>query len=99
MLMPCSDVRRRWAALAMVAACSAFAGGAGAAGQADRKEEPKQERPSLSLSLSPRTGIAPAQVRATAEFRGGSDNFEEYYCASVEWEWDDGSLSESTTDC
>ena len=30
---------------------------------------------------------------------GGADDFEEYYCPTVEWEWGDGTQSESTTDC
>ena len=94
-----SDVSWRLAAFAIVAACGATAGGAQAVAQADGKDGRKQKRPSLSLNLSPRMGIAPALVTATAEIKGGSDNFEEYYCASVQWDWDDGSLSESTTDC
>jgi hypothetical protein len=43
--------------------------------------------------------MAPAQVTATVELKGGSNNFEEYYCATIEWDWDDGSRSETTPDC
>jgi hypothetical protein len=66
---------------------------------ANQKEPGKNERPSLSLKLNPRTAMAPAQVTATVELKGGSNNFEEYYCATIEWEWDDGSRSETTPDC
>jgi hypothetical protein len=63
------------------------------------RDETKQERPSLSLRLSPRVGLAPLEVSATAELEGGSDNFEEYYCATIEWDWDDGTRSASSGDC
>lgn len=66
---------------------------------ADQKEPTKHERPSLSLKLNPRTAMAPAAVTAAVELKGGSDNFEEYYCATIEWDWDDGSRSETTPDC
>jgi hypothetical protein len=66
---------------------------------AGQKDSPKNERPSLSLRVTPQTVIAPARVTGSAELRGGSSNFEEYYCVTVEWEWDDGTISQSTTDC
>jgi hypothetical protein len=72
---------------------------AAAANAADQKETGKHERPSLSLKLNPRTAMAPAAVTATVELKGGSNNFEEYYCATIEWDWDDGSRSETTPDC
>ena len=31
--------------------------------------------------------------------RGGADDYEDFYCASVEWDWDDDTRSESTPDC
>lgn len=64
-----------------------------------QEDAAKQERPSLSLRLTPRVGLAPLEVRAVAQLKEGSDNFEEYYCATIEWDWDDGARSESTTDC
>ena len=44
----------------------------------DEKKEPK--RPSLSLKATPGTGMVPVRVSATAEFKGGDDDFQEYYC-------------------
>jgi hypothetical protein len=38
-------------------------------------------------------------VRVAAEVRGGSDDYAEFYCASVEWEWGDGTTSENSSDC
>jgi hypothetical protein len=88
-------------ALLILASLLAAAGATYAADQkeADQKDTAKHERPSLSLKLNPRTAMAPAAVTATVELKGGSSNFEEYYCATIEWDWDDGSRSETTPDC
>jgi len=66
---------------------------------ADQKDSPKNDRPSLALRLAPQTAIAPARVTGSAELRGGSDNFEDYYCVTAEWDWNDGTVSQSTADC
>lgn len=31
--------------------------------------------------------------------RGGADDYEDFYCPSVEWDWGDGTISESGEDC
>src|SRR5262249_55109608 len=56
-------------------------------------------RPKLSLKASPAISMSPARVVLTAEFVGGANDFEEYYCPTVEWDWGDGTQSESTFDC
>jgi hypothetical protein len=61
------------------------------------KEE--NQRPKLSLKAQPNVGIAPARVVLTAELIGGSNDFQEYYCPTVLWDWADGTESESTFDC
>ena len=61
------------------------------------KGEPK--RPSLNLKATPGTGMVPARITAAAEFKGGDDDFEEYYCPTIEWNWGDGTISEATNDC
>ncbi len=43
--------------------------------------------------------MAPARVVLTAELVGGDDDFEDFYCPAIEWEWGDGTKSESSTDC
>jgi hypothetical protein len=65
------------------------------------KEDPKKEpkRPSLSLKATPGTGMVPARISATAEFKGGDDDFQEYYCPTIEWNWGDGTVSEASNDC
>jgi hypothetical protein len=57
------------------------------------------KRPRLSLRAQPTVGVSPARVVLTAELVGGANDFEEYYCATVEWEWGDDTRSESSTDC
>jgi len=56
-------------------------------------------RPSINLRSSPAAAFAPARIVVTAELSGGADDFEEYYCAKVEWTWDDGTVSEAQYDC
>jgi hypothetical protein len=70
------------------------------AAQSDKEEQKKDpKRPSLSLKASPGTGMVPARISATAEFKGGDDDFQEYYCPSIEWNWGDGTVSEASNDC
>lgn len=44
-------------------------------------------------------GFSPLRVRAVIDVRGGSDDFAEFYCAGMEWDWGDGTVSESASDC
>jgi len=59
--------------------------------------EPK--KPTLAIRATPPVGFAPLRVRAVAELRDGSDDYADFYCATVEWDWGDGTVSESTSDC
>ena len=61
------------------------------------KSEPK--RPQLNLKATPVSGMVPIRVSGAAELKGGDDDFEEYYCATIEWNWGDGTISESSNDC
>lgn len=65
--------------------------------QAPAPAEPK--KPTLSLRATPPVGFAPLRVRAVAEVREGSNDYADFYCATVEWDWGDGTVSENTTDC
>ncbi len=68
--------------------------------QADDKVDKKEpKRPSLSLKATPGTGMVPIRVSATAELKGGDDDFRDYYCPTIEWNWGDGTVSESSADC
>jgi hypothetical protein len=67
--------------------------------QGDKGGKPGDARPKFSMRAAPSVGIAPTRVVFTAELVGGADDFEEYYCASVEWDWGDETTSQSNTDC
>src|SRR4051812_39722141 len=71
-------------------------------GQKNDKDEAKAleaKRPKMTLRAQPSVGIAPVRVVLTGELQGGADDFEEYYCPTVEWAWGDDTSSESTLDC
>ena len=57
------------------------------------------EKPELRLRTGTRFAFAPAEVLFVAELRDGPDDYEEFYCASVEWVWDDDTRSETIPDC
>ena len=59
----------------------------------------KKAKPTVSVKVTPVIGFSPARMVLTAELRGGADDYEEFYCASVEWDWGDDTKSESKTDC
>jgi hypothetical protein len=79
----------------------AAAGFAWAQQKTDRDAAKAQEgkRPKINVRAQPSVGVAPARVVLTGELQGGADDFEEYYCPSIEWEWGDDTSSESTLDC
>lgn len=88
--------------LAGVLPCLALtASMAAAGGQKDDKSSKDEDakRPKLTLKASPAISMAPSRVVFSAEFIGGANDYEEYYCPTVEWEWGDGTQSESTFDC
>ena len=59
----------------------------------------QNKKPSISLKASPPVGFSPLRVVVTAEVKGGANDFEDFYCASVEWDWGDGTKSETKADC
>jgi hypothetical protein len=59
----------------------------------------KPKRPKLAVRVNPTMAFTPATLTFTAELKDGDDDFEEFYCAKVEWDWDDGTVSESSDDC
>ena len=67
------------------------------AGQKNQKDDVK--RPRLTLRAQPVVAVSPARIVLTAELSGGPDDFEEYYCPTIEWEWGDDTRSEATSDC
>jgi hypothetical protein len=68
--------------------------------QTDPTRPPTLSRkPRLTIKARPEFGIAPLRVAVTAELEGGANDFEEFYCPTLVWEWGDGSASESSADC
>jgi hypothetical protein len=59
----------------------------------------KDKKPSLSVKASPSIAFSPARVVLTADLKGGANDYEEYYCSTVEWDWGDGTRSQQTVDC
>jgi len=60
-------------------------------------DEPK--RPTLKLTARPPLGMSPARIVLTADLNGGPNDAEDFYCPTIEWDWGDGTMSESTSDC
>ncbi len=85
--------RSTWAAGVAVACL------AGAASWPVAVDAQDDEPPDLELRATPSLAFAPAEVVFTGRLRGGADDDERYYCVSAEWDWDDGTISESTFDC
>ena len=75
------------------------------AGLAPSPASDEKDRPSISLKASPNTGFAPMRVVITAELKGGRNDYEQFYCASVEWDIvsldgrGDGNKSEQQLEC
>jgi hypothetical protein len=65
----------------------------------DAKDNPDAKRPKVTLKAQPVISMSPARIVLTAELVGGANDFEDFYCAAVQWEWGDGTQSESSSDC
>jgi hypothetical protein len=94
-----STVRRQLWATAVSLTLAASSVTAVAVQKADKDAKDGDKRPRLTLKAQPTIAVSPARVVLTAELVGGANDFQEYYCAAVEWEWGDDTRSESTTDC
>lgn len=91
--------RRRALLGASIGALSIIlAAGQMADGYAASRQGPDDD-PRLRLRATPRVAFAPASILFIGQLRGGPDDNEELYCATIEWDWGDDTLSESTPDC
>jgi hypothetical protein len=61
--------------------------------------EQGNKKPSLSLKATPAISFAPARIVIVAEVKGGSNDFEDFYCPTVEWDWGDDTTSTVDSDC
>jgi hypothetical protein len=101
--MPTTNLRRLYA-VAVTCLATLFTTAIISAQKTDQtnKDNVKQveaKRPKISLRAQPPVGVAPFRVVLTGELQGGADDFEEYYCPTIEWVWGDLTTSESTLDC
>jgi hypothetical protein len=80
----------------IIALCALALTAATVSGTAENDEKKK---PSLNMRATPVSGFAPLKVSATVTLQGGPDDYQEFYCPSVEWDWDDGTKSEEKIDC
>ena len=69
----------------------------GSATSAQRSGDDK--KPSLSLKATPPVGFSPLRVRIVVDVRGGSDDYADFYCPAIEWDWGDGTVSGNSEDC
>ena len=98
--MPKPHVRRLLSSGALCVCLSAAIAAAGAQKNGkDSKESTDAKRPQVRLKAQPVISVSPSRVVLTAEIVGGANDFEEYYCPTVEWDWGDGTQSESSADC
>jgi hypothetical protein len=67
-------------------------------GAVERQAEPNT-KPEVVLTALPSIAFAPARIKFTVTLKDGDDDYEEFYCASVEWDWDDGTVSQWKRDC
>jgi hypothetical protein len=96
-----SLVRTRLTAL-VAALCVASALVHAAGQKSDQKAAQKpgdDKRPTLNLKATPPLGFSPLKVHASIDVRGGADDFEEFYCPAIEWDWGDGTVSANSEDC
>jgi len=65
----------------------------------DGKDSKDVKKPSIAIRVAPPISFSPARVVITAELKGGAVDDPELYCPEVEWDWGDGTRSESTENC
>jgi hypothetical protein len=59
----------------------------------------KDNKPKLSVKANPAMATSPARIVASADLSGGANDYEEFYCPSIEWEWGDDTRSTTSADC
>lgn len=71
-----------------------------AASTAKAADQAKAEKaPKLVLRATPLISYAPSRISLFADLEGGANDYEAYYCPTVEWQWGDGTTSEASSDC
>jgi hypothetical protein len=89
--------RRRAGCLIVAALATGVAYGAPA--DAGQRASDENKKPSVAFKATPPMGFAPLKVRVVVDLKGGADDYAEFYCAAVEWDWADGTISGNSEDC
>ena len=56
-------------------------------------------KPKATLRVNPTVVFPPGRVVATAELTEGANDYQDYYCPTIEWIWGDQTQKESAEDC
>ena len=91
--------RIAWASAVCLVASFAFATPQKTDKDQKTDKEHDAKKPKLTLKAQPAIAMSPARVVVSAELTGGADDYEDFYCPTVEWDWGDETHSESTSDC
>jgi hypothetical protein len=67
--------------------------------QSNPQSSAEAKKPSLSLRVTPPVGFAPLKTRLVVDVRNGDDDYEDFYCPTIEWDWGDGTVSANAEDC
>ena len=89
-----TDARRAFCTIAALAVV-VVAAAASTAAQRDGADK----KPSLSLKATPPAGFAPLRVHLVVDVKGGANDYADFYCPTIQWDWDDGTVSENSEDC
>jgi hypothetical protein len=87
-----------WASAASLVGCASLIAGSSSAAQKTEGNDDAR-RPKLTLKAQPLIAMSPARIVLTAELVGGANDYEDYYCPTIEWDWGDGTQSASSNDC
>jgi PKD repeat protein len=90
---------RMWRAAILSVVWSMAAAAPGVAQEKDGKAQKDEARPDITLKVSPLIAFSPARISVRAELKGGTLDYEPFYCTTIVWDWDDGTTSENTPDC
>lgn len=77
----------------LVAVCILGLAAAAVSGASDKN------KPSLNIRATPVSGFAPLKISVSVTLQGGANDYQDFYCPSVEWDWDDGTKSQEKIDC
>lgn len=56
-------------------------------------------KPKAALRVNPTLIFVPQRIVATAELTGGANDYQDYYCPKIEWDWGDETQSDASEDC